>query len=89
MNESSEYSLDCYLMFHQRIPRPMDGRGAQRPSRTGRIKVIGVNSSDYGYLGNGNTAIATSLGAGASKAEAISFCYKPGRGVFEIEIKVT
>lgn len=75
-------------MCHQRMPRTPILMEGQIPSRTGRIRVIGVNSVDSGYLGNGETAITTSLGAGASATEALSFCYKPGRGLSEIEIRV-
>lgn len=70
-----------------RMPRTPILMEGQIPSRTGRIRVIGVNSVDSGYLGNGETAITTSLGAGASATEALSFCYKPGRGLSEIEIR--
>lgn len=57
-------------------------------ARTGRIKVIGADFSDFGYLGDGATVTSSVLGAGASATEAITVCYIPGAKLFEIEIKV-
>ncbi|KIO28581.1 hypothetical protein M407DRAFT_22316 [Tulasnella calospora MUT 4182] len=59
----------------------------RRNARIGRIKVIGSNSSDFGYLGDGKTFYSTGIGAGASPAESISVCYVPTSKLCEIEIQ--
>ncbi|KAG8941872.1 hypothetical protein FRC04_004049 [Tulasnella sp. 424] len=56
--------------------------------RTGRIKVIGANSADFDYVGDGNTVYITNgLGAAASASDACTFRYIPGSKLFEIQIK--
>ncbi|KIO22824.1 hypothetical protein M407DRAFT_27696 [Tulasnella calospora MUT 4182] len=69
-------------------PAPTGPHVPQRNARIGRIKVIGANSSDFGYLGDGKTCYSsTGIGAGASATEAISVCYVPTSKLGEIEIQ--
>ncbi|KIO28583.1 hypothetical protein M407DRAFT_22317 [Tulasnella calospora MUT 4182] len=73
------------------MPQVLNSTGPhvlRRNARIGRIKVIGSNSSDFGYLGDGKTFYSTGIGAGASPAEAISVCYVPASKLCEIEIQV-
>lgn len=64
--------------------------GAAPPSsqpQKGRIKVIGENSADFGYIGNGNASTTSSLGAGASADEALILSYIPCGELHELVIE--
>lgn len=65
-------------------------QGRRLNARTGRIKIIGANSEDFGYLGDGDTCYTKTdgVGAGASATDAIQVCYAPANGLYEIEIQV-
>lgn len=83
------------LIYHSMCPfrilaavAPMDPHGPQPNARIGKIKVIGANSTDFGYLGYGEAFDSTGIGAGAPAAEAISICYVPANQLFEIKIQV-
>ncbi|KAG8915463.1 hypothetical protein FRC00_004098 [Tulasnella sp. 408] len=73
----------------ERYPPP-DGDEDEMQYWASRIKVIGANSEDFGYLGDGNTFYTNTdgIGAGASATEAIQVSYAPGNGLYEIEVQV-
>lgn len=56
-------------------------------SRRGRIKVIGENSADLGYIGNGNTSISSSLGAGAPEDDASILSYTSSGKLHEMVVE--
>ncbi|KAG8994547.1 hypothetical protein FRB90_000400, partial [Tulasnella sp. 427] len=54
----------------------------------GRIKVLGEDCAEYGYVGDGQNVYHAGIGAGAPETEAIIFCYLPLKDdLFEIEIQ--
>lgn len=67
---------------------PVGPHGPRLNARIGRIKVIGANSADFGYLGDGQTVYTAGIGAGASATEAIRVNYIPANSLYEIEIQV-
>lgn len=79
-----------YVLSVSRLLAPTGPQAPRLNARIGRVKVIGTNSEDFGYLGDGNTFYTNTdgIGAGASAAEAIQVSYTPGNGLYEIEIQV-
>ncbi|KAG8937579.1 hypothetical protein FRC00_003742 [Tulasnella sp. 408] len=71
----------------RQVLTPAGPQVPQLNARIGRIKVIGANSADFGYLGDGKTVYADGIGAGASATEAILISYVPANGLYEIEIQ--
>lgn len=89
LSSKRDFDLIYHWMCHFRmLQASTEGLSSLLQIQAGRIKVIGTDSSDYGYLGDGSTATLASLGAGASATEALSISYVPTKGFFELEIKV-
>ncbi|KAG8976385.1 hypothetical protein FRB90_009188, partial [Tulasnella sp. 427] len=67
---------------------PVAGPAPAPVTGTGRIKALGINYADFGYLADGQTMYHDGIGAGASATEALIFSYvRLDNDLFEIEIK--
>ncbi|KAG9027582.1 hypothetical protein FS837_004223 [Tulasnella sp. UAMH 9824] len=89
---SEQFSGDAGVRFSSTFSMPFPATGAAPPpaqSRKGRIKVIGENSADLGYIGNGNASTGGSLGAGALGDEAMLLSYTSCGKLHEIVIEAS
>ncbi|KIO33479.1 hypothetical protein M407DRAFT_17734 [Tulasnella calospora MUT 4182] len=69
---------------------PLTAAGAAlllRQPRKGKLRVIGQDSTDFGYIGDGNTSHNACVGGGASVDHALLVSYIPGGELYEIEIE--
>ncbi|KAG8937220.1 hypothetical protein FRC00_007044 [Tulasnella sp. 408] len=85
-DDEDEVQAGGYRMLQ--VLAPTGPSSPRLKARIGRIKVIGANSTDYGYLGNGKTCHeANGIAAGVSAPEAIRVGYVPANKPYEIEIR--